>query len=40
MQPRLTKTQTLPPPPFQQVGDVAARIVERALAKAKAKEAA
>lgn len=34
------RSQTPPPPPFQQVGDVAARIIERALAKAKRKEAA
>jgi hypothetical protein len=37
---RKPRHQTPPPPPFQQVGDVVARVVERALAKAKTKEAA
>ena len=34
MQPK-PRPQTPPPPPFQAIGAVAARIVERTLAKAK-----
>lgn len=40
MRPKPTPQTPPPPPPFQAIGTVAARIVERVVAKAKTRDAA